>query len=299
MNIITIHDEDSGDAWEEKDFYDRLCDDDDVPCVKRDYFELENSGDNNKGIDVLEDDREGFHDNESSGVENDSKNGTTKHSNKEKRIECKEGLEGLNRPDPFDEIAMPSSKKGKFSRLASNGDIPCPICDKAFGSITEYRQHKIDVCSSLEKNEIKCPYKDCSFLAADIKNYRNALNIMCNHIRAKHTREAVFQCEECSKKCYSYSTLSNHMQNHNDPRKYFCRECDHFVLKTKTAKHEEKHTSSTFTCIVCDKSFVTKGSLYNHKLLHKEPKYHCTKCDKTFHQKRNLELHMERKHRSQ
>ena len=179
--------------------------------------------------------------------------------------------------------------------------IPCDMCGKVFERVTLYRQHKIEEIEtcSLKKNEaINCPYKECEYVSKVYvrDNYQAALYNMCDHLRAKHTKEAIYQCEKCPKRCFSRMSLNYHHKKHDDTSKYYCLKCDHFIQNLKFEIHEAVHNSDQFQCNVCEKIFTTYLSLYTHKALHKKPEYACTKCEKRFHQKSNLKVHMKRRH---
>lgn len=178
----------------------------------------------------------------------------------------------------------------------SDGEIPCDLCDKVFHKVEYYRRHKIEICPT---EKTVCPFKGCTYVVLNPDNgfgYTRTIEIMCDHIRAKHSREAIYLCSKCPKKCFSKMSLKYHYENHLDPAKYYCLKCQHFILKSSSEKHEAMHAENNFQCELCNKTLATYHGLYVHKLTHEEPKFPCGKCDKKFHQKSNLITHMEKKH---
>ena len=75
----------------------------------------------------------------------------------------------------------------------SDGEIPCDLCDKVFHKVEYYRRHKIEICPT---EKTVCPFKGCTYvvLYPDYGfGYRRTIEIICDHIRAKHSREAIYQ----------------------------------------------------------------------------------------------------------
>ena len=320
-NIRTIYDEDEEDYAEividdNEDENDLMDNDDDV-CLDNDE-----AGDNVESDDeeiVLgdtsdEDMNHAFDEDTKSTIkinnDSDSENYTskdlaqlnedTKDPNYDPSEECVK--------DDVSAPSCPSNKKRTSSsyidenveenyETISDCRIPCDMCDKDFVRVEEYLSHKLNICSSKTLNSICCPLEGCSYSVSKYRNmYSHALNNMCDHIRAKHSREASFQCKQCSKKCFSRKSFVYHCRQHTDMTKYYCKKCEHFIQNIKSEEHEEMHRKNNFKCDQCPKTFFRFDSLFTHKFVHDEHKYPCTKCEKKFHQKNNLKIHMERKH---
>lgn len=105
-------------------------------------------------------------------------------------------------------------------------------------------------------------------------------------------------CPVCKKKYSSFSTLKYHMQQHRNPKKFLCKLCDRFLPISMKNAHNKLHTkvADKFTCMICDKSFMTEGSLNNHTLIHKRVMYPCKICFRSFFQKKNLNDHIAKMH---
>ena len=94
----------------------------------------------------------------------------------------------------------------------------CEICGQVFEKSESYHYHKVKICSTRENGTLKCPFKDCTNETNyfEPSQYRTYLASVINHIRAKHTKEALFKCKKCPKKYFSRSSLYTHSQKHND-----------------------------------------------------------------------------------
>lgn len=145
----------------------------------------------------------------------------------------------------------------------------------------------------------------------------------------KITKNAHYQCNDCSKSYSTYSGLSKHQQFHcpavegNQAKKVFsCKNCDkvytslgalkmHIRTHTLPCKceicgkafsrpwllqgHIRTHTGEKpFSCQHCNRAFADRSNLRAHLQTHSEiKKYSCTTCSKTFSRMSLLTKHIE------
>lgn len=145
----------------------------------------------------------------------------------------------------------------------------------------------------------------------------------------KVSKNAHYQCSDCSKSYSTYSGLSKHQQFHcpavegNQAKKVFsCKNCDkvytslgalkmHIRTHTLPCKceicgkafsrpwllqgHIRTHTGEKpFSCVHCHRAFADRSNLRAHLQTHSEiKKYSCTTCSKTFSRMSLLTKHIE------
>lgn len=145
----------------------------------------------------------------------------------------------------------------------------------------------------------------------------------------KGSKNAHYQCSDCSKSYSTYSGLSKHQQFHcpavegNQAKKVFsCKNCDkvytslgalkmHIRTHTLPCKceicgkafsrpwllqgHIRTHTGEKpFSCQHCHRAFADRSNLRAHLQTHSEiKKYSCTTCSKTFSRMSLLTKHIE------
>lgn len=145
----------------------------------------------------------------------------------------------------------------------------------------------------------------------------------------KSSKNAHYQCADCSKSYSTYSGLSKHQQFHcpavegNQAKKVFsCKNCDkvytslgalkmHIRTHTLPCKceicgkafsrpwllqgHIRTHTGEKpFSCQHCHRAFADRSNLRAHLQTHSEiKKYSCTTCSKTFSRMSLLTKHIE------
>lgn len=86
------------------------------------------------------------------------------------------------------------------------------------------------------------------------------------HIRTAHTREQLFECDQCDKGYAQRDRLVLHMRSHTGERPFACQECDKAYQDAQhLAIHMRRHRGERpYVCVKCDKSFVTSGNLRQH-----------------------------------
>ena len=158
--------------------------------------------------------------------------------------------------------------------------------------------YKKDIDSHKPKtSNFVCQVTECG------RTYKSA-GALKTHQKLKHqvaTEEDVKArtCEICIKVLSSKINLRSHMKIHQgDGVKFKCQTCSYStVQKTALIKHQmARHSNTTFSCLVCSKSFKWEIDLQRHQLKHEGVKFTCEVCDKNFSEKRLLSLHKRSHH---
>ena len=150
---------------------------------------------------------------------------------------------------------------------------------------------------SHELKEVVCQCAECG------RTYKSVAALKTHH-KLKHqvmTDEDVKArtCEFCGKVLSSKTNLPSHRRIHlGDGAKFKCPDCTYStVQKTALVKHQmAKHSSLTFSCQFCSKSYKWEIDLQRHQLKHQGVKFFCDLCDKKFSEKRVLSLHKRTHH---
>uniref|UniRef100_A0A3B5LBP2 Zinc finger protein 335 n=1 Tax=Xiphophorus couchianus TaxID=32473 RepID=A0A3B5LBP2_9TELE len=102
----------------------------------------------------------------------------------------------------------------------------------------------------------------------------------------------LFKCLQCSYRCKRWSSLKEHMFNHEGTKPFKCEECDYSsVYKKDVIRHSAVHTCLSFSflqvpkvlefpCPVCDKVYPMQKRLTQHMKTHSSEKPHM--CDKVW-----------------
>ena len=186
--------------------------------------------------------------------------------------------------------------------------LDCQFCENGGFQQNDLLAHLKTHINDLSGEEIvlKCPSNGCQKTFEYFNSYgrklekRRQLEVMEDHLRAKHTKISALMCGQCGKGFYSKMSHRYHIKQHSDHSRFYCNTCDHFVVKEQAAKHltscEEKK-NVTRKCSVCGKCFNSDGNLQVHKLIHSSKKpFNCDQCNKGFSQKGNLKTHTLKKH---
>lgn len=154
---------------------------------------------------------------------------------------------------------------------------------------------------------LNCPARSCEKSFEYFNSFgrkmdkRRALEVMEDHLRAKHTRISILSCDLCSKSFFSPMALKYHKRQHSDSTRFYCQTCSHFIRVELREKHlsscsEDKKVSTK--CLFCGKYFSSDNNLQIHKLIHFRNKpFNCDVCQKGFNQKGNLKTHKLKKHK--
>ncbi|XP_034729238.1 zinc finger protein 236-like [Etheostoma cragini] len=104
------------------------------------------------------------------------------------------------------------------------------------------------------------------------------------------------KCSICSQVFTTESQLQKHLREHEiNDKPHRCDQCPQtFNVEFNLTLHKSTHTTSDFTCPVCNKRFSRIASLKSHIMLHeKEENLICVECGDEFILQSQLSLHLE------
>ncbi|XP_041844446.1 zinc finger protein 236-like isoform X2 [Melanotaenia boesemani] len=104
------------------------------------------------------------------------------------------------------------------------------------------------------------------------------------------------KCTICSQIFTTDSQLQKHLREHEiNDKPHRCDQCSQtFNVEFNLTLHKSTHTTSDFTCPVCNKKFSRIASLKSHIMLHeKEENLICPECGDEFVLQSQLSLHLE------
>ncbi|XP_069507473.1 zinc finger protein 335 isoform X2 [Ambystoma mexicanum] len=120
------------------------------------------------------------------------------------------------------------------------------------------------------------------------------------------TDPQLFKCLQCNYHCRRWSSLKEHMFNHEGRKPYKCDECDYTsVYKKDVTRHSAVHKRdrkkrvelppklSSFPCPVCNRVYPMQKRLTQHLKTHSTEKPHmCDKCGKSFKKRYTFKMHL-------
>ncbi|KAG7283873.1 hypothetical protein CRUP_034060 [Coryphaenoides rupestris] len=111
----------------------------------------------------------------------------------------------------------------------------------------------------------------------------------------------LFKCLQCNYHCKRWSSLKEHMFNHEGKKPFKCDECDYSsVYKKDVLRHSAVHNKdkqlpkvSQFPCPICHKVYPMQKRLTQHMKTHSTEKPHmCDKCGKSFKKRYTFKMHL-------
>nr|XP_057939617.1 zinc finger protein 335-like isoform X3 [Doryrhamphus excisus] len=116
----------------------------------------------------------------------------------------------------------------------------------------------------------------------------------------------LFKCLQCNYRCKRWSSLKEHMFNHEGTKPFKCEKCDYSsVYRKDVVRHSAVHskdkkknkvmvmTLSEFPCPVCHKVYPMQKRLTQHLKTHSAEKPHmCDKCGKSFKKRYTFKMHL-------
>ncbi|XP_078508036.1 zinc finger protein 335 isoform X1 [Lissotriton helveticus] len=127
------------------------------------------------------------------------------------------------------------------------------------------------------------------------------------HVRSHEGSDPqLFKCLQCNYHCRRWSSLKEHMFNHEGRKPYKCDECDYTsVYKKDVTRHSAVHRRdrkkrvelppklNSFPCPVCNRVYPMQKRLTQHLKTHSTEKPHmCDKCGKSFKKRYTFKMHL-------
>ena len=105
-------------------------------------------------------------------------------------------------------------------------------------------------------------------------------------------------CEICRKKFQLWSSLKKHSKEHENDKRYPCRECDAtFNLEKNLTLHSASHNTNNLICPECGTKFRRLASFKSHLAIHQEEdNLACPECEMEFTNETRLEEHIRNEH---
>ncbi|XP_061157576.1 zinc finger protein 335-like [Syngnathus typhle] len=116
-----------------------------------------------------------------------------------------------------------------------------------------------------------------------------------------------FKCLQCNYRCKRWSSLKEHMFNHEGTKPFKCEKCEYSSVYRKDVirhaaihdKEKKKKTDVTlvtvteFPCPMCHKVYPMQKRLTQHMKTHSAEKPHmCDKCGKSFKKRYTFKMHL-------
>lgn len=128
----------------------------------------------------------------------------------------------------------------------------------------------------------------------DRKFFRSST--LTQHKRSLHSGMKPYICCECGRKFADPSVLRRHKQTHSKELPFACHLCDRRCARKSTLiRHLNTHTGTkSFVCNVCGKKFSRNSTLNHHKMFHTgQFPYECNVCSRKFPLKSSLSYHLQ------
>ncbi|XP_077107807.1 zinc finger protein 335 isoform X1 [Ranitomeya variabilis] len=116
----------------------------------------------------------------------------------------------------------------------------------------------------------------------------------------------MFKCQQCSYQCRRWSSLKEHMFNHQGNKPHKCDQCNYTsVYKKDVIRHSAVHQQErkkkclmiakniSYPCPVCNRVYTMQKRLTQHMKTHSTEKPHmCDKCGKAFKKRYTFKNHL-------
>lgn len=168
----------------------------------------------------------------------------------------------------------------------------CDLCRISFPSIDEFKDHleekhsKIHMTNTVDSKQVRFACDVCGNM------YKNKASAM-NHLLT-HTAKKTVHCTQCDFTCYTKQQLGVHQTKHD--KRFVCDICHkRFAQKSQLDVHVNAvhYNQRPYSCVLCNKSFKTKGSHDAHMIVHTDTRnYQCPHCDKKCRKRYDLTLHI-------
>ena len=199
-------------------------------------------------------------------------------SQEEEIINRHEDVKRLREGKVMNQLELPSEDYCKIWRCH---------CKKAFQSQQELLSH--------DKEYHKVILRLCEYCGRFMKNYKDHVQ---KHQPKLKQRNSL--CTACGMSFLNQRTLTRHMENIHDGKKFKCQDCDkEFRGEQALKRHQLSNHMNMLNheCCYCGKKFVTKNSMQIHMRVHTgEKPYACEYCGEKFNHNVSRKNHIRKAH---
>ncbi|XP_055712280.1 zinc finger protein 184-like isoform X1 [Phlebotomus papatasi] len=198
---------------------------------------------------------------------------------REKKHFCIECPKKFNRPHLLKEHILEEHRQEEMAHM-------CSVCSKRFSCAKKLKIHEISHLPVTEGLIYSCPHCDKKF------NHKYKIP---SHIRAMHTDDKPFVCEECGNSFKTRGALNAHQISHTEERTFQCSNCPKKFKNQRALKRhdEDTHQDTTHECPHCDLKLKNRRTFRSHLLVHSDiKKYKCNYCGSEFKRRKTFKDHL-------
>ena len=170
--------------------------------------------------------------------------------------------------------------------------LRCKECDKLFKKRSDLESHLV---THSKKKLFKC---FCS------REFKHAMSLK-KHIKFSHRGER-WKCDVCGKQFIDYNAFKGHMDDHSGTKAWKCEVCGKEYSRRISYNYHRRHAHMTeedkakFICTICGVKHRNQESLKHHIDKHAWPAdykpFTCLICNKEFMTKATASRHLSREH---
>ncbi|XP_059619197.1 zinc finger protein weckle-like [Phlebotomus argentipes] len=198
---------------------------------------------------------------------------------REKKHLCTLCPKRFNRPHLLREHTIEEHRQEEMAYV-------CTSCSKRFSCEKKLKMHEISHLPVSEGLIYPCPHCDKKF------NHKYKIP---SHIRAMHSGDKPFVCEECGNSFKTRSALNAHQVSHVEERTFQCTNCPKRFKNQRALKRhdEDTHQDTVHACPHCDVKLKNRRTFRSHLLVHSDvKKYKCNYCGSEYKRRKTFKDHL-------